>query len=538
MNEAEIRRRPALSEDVRADVCIVGSGIAGLTAAYLLSKSGLSTVVLESKTIAGGESSRTTAHIVTVHDDGWRHMEALHGVRGNRLCAESYRSAVAFMENTVSALRVDCGFERVNGYLFTPPEQSPSELDEELQAARRAGLSDVDWLDRAPLPDFNTGPALRFGGQAQFHPRRYYSALADAIEQQGGALYENSHAVEMRGGEDAAVTTADGRRVFCRDIIIATNVPVNDVVTMHTKLFPYRTYVVAGTVPKDSLEHGLYWDTAEPYHYARVFRPLEDPAAGSPAVDLLVVGGEDHKTGQQHDMQQRLGRLEDWTRERFPQVEQFHWRWSGQVAETVDGMPYIGRNPGDAQNVYIATGDSGTGMTHGTLAGMIISDLIRDEQNPWADFYSPSRSALRSISHYLRENLNVAAQYSEWVSNNRLSSSEEIPFGCGAVLRRGLSKMAVFRDGFGTEHRFSARCPHLGGVVSWNDMEKTWDCPCHGSRFDRFGNVIHGPATTGLRPWDETAVANQPIVVKEDGRPTSKRTAEPRDKASGRAEQR
>jgi nitrite reductase/ring-hydroxylating ferredoxin subunit len=263
---------------------------------------------------------------------------------------------------------------------------------------------------------------------------------------------------------------------------------------MHTKQFPYRSYVIAGPVPTGSVETALFWDTADPYHYVRLAREADH--------DLLIVGGEDHKTGQEDDGFDRNERLVSWTRERFPMMRQITYRWSGQVIETMDAVGFIGRNPGD-ENVWIVTGDSGMGMTHGTIASILLSDLIAGRENRWSRLYEPSRKSLRAVGELARENLNMAAQYASWVTGGDVKDESEIPRSSGAVMREGLKKVAVYRDETGRLHRCSATCPHLGAIVSWNSEERTWDCPAHGSRFDAMGHVLNGPANTDLARTDE-----------------------------------
>jgi Rieske Fe-S protein len=273
---------------------------------------------------------------------------------------------------------------------------------------------------------------------------------------------------------------------------VATNTPVNDVVTMHTKQAAYRSYVVAMRVPRGSVIRALYWDTEDPYHYVRLQSGDE--------TDLLIVGGEDHKTGQANDSGERFERLAAWTRARFPMAGEQVYAWSGQVMEPVDSLGFIGRNPGDDLNIYIATGDSGHGMTHGTIAGMLLTDLILKRANSWAELYDPSRFTLRAAGEFAHENANVAAQYTDLVTGGDLPSGDQVLPGTGAVVRRGLKKVATYRDNAGGLHEFSALCPHLGCVVAWNSTEKSWDCPCHGSRFDALGQVLNGPAVSGLSP--------------------------------------
>jgi glycine/D-amino acid oxidase-like deaminating enzyme/nitrite reductase/ring-hydroxylating ferredoxin subunit len=485
----------ALKQDVRAEVCVVGAGIAGLTTAYLLSREGRSVVILDDGPICGGNTERTTAHLSNALDDRYVEMERLHGERGARIAAASHTAAIDTIERIVREEQIDCDFERVDGYLFTPPRKSKKILDDELKAAHRAGLVDVERVARAPLDAFDTGGALRFPRQAQFHPLKYLNSLAEAIRRDGGLIFTGgaAHAEEIHGGTEARVTTSGGYTVFTDAVVVATNSPVNDRFEIHTKQAPYLTYVIGARIPKGSVPHALYWDTLDPYHYIRVQRAEDDQEH-----EILIIGGEDHKTGQEHDFARRYARLEKWARNRFSMMGEVEFRWSGEVFETIDGLAFIGRNPLDESNVYIATGDSGMGMTHGTIAGLLLTDLIMGRENEWADVYDPARKTISALGEFAKENLNVAAQFTDYVTPGEVDSEDEVKPGEGALLRSGLTKTAVYRDEDGIVHSMSAVCKHLGCIVNWNTNEKTWDCPCHGSRYDAVGRVINGPANSDL----------------------------------------
>jgi glycine/D-amino acid oxidase-like deaminating enzyme/nitrite reductase/ring-hydroxylating ferredoxin subunit len=500
----------ALAEDTRADVCVVGAGIAGMTTAYLLAREGQSVIVLDDGPVGAGMSGRTTAHLSNAIDDRYYEIERLHGEKGARLTAESHTAAIDRIERIVNEEGIDCDFERLDGYLFTGPHRSKKELDDELKAAHRAGLTAVERVRRAPLNSFDTGAALRFPRQGQFHPLKYLAGLARAIQKMGGRIYNGTHASVMEGGSPSArVETSDGATVRARAVVVATNTPVNDRFAIHTKQAPYLTYVIGARVPRGTVTKALYWDTLDPYHYVRIQSMSAEGEAsggeeGKRGYDVLIVGGEDHKTAQEHDAERRYTRLEKWARKRFPAMEEIEFRWSGQVMETIDGLAFIGRNPLDAPNVLIATGDSGMGMTHGTIAGMLLTDLIRGRENEWATLYDPSRLTLGAAGKFAKENLNVASQYLNLVTPSEVDSVEEIAPGEGAILRRGLLKVAAYRDESGVVHECSAVCRHLGCIVAWNSDEKTWDCPCHGSRYDRHGHVFNGPANTDLPPVEES----------------------------------
>ena len=498
--DEELESAP-LGENMHTDVCIVGAGIAGMTTAYLLTRAGKAVIVLDDGHIGGGMTERTTAHLCTAIDDRYFEIEYLHGEKGAMLAAESHAAAIDRIEAIGTEEGIACEFERLDGYLFVPPNDSKDVLEREVKAAHRAGLTDVAHVERAPIDGFDTGMCLRFPRQAQFHPMKYLAGLKRAIERNGGRIFTGTHAGKIEGGANALVETDSGFTVTADAIVIATNTPVNDIVTIHTKQYSYTTYVIGARIPRGSVARALYWDTADPYHYVRV---QSVSAKDEADYDLLIVGGEDHKSGQADDGDLRYANLEGWARERFPMIESIEMRWSGQVLEPVDRLAFIGRNPGDQHNVYIITGDSGMGMTHGTIGGILITELIVGGTCPWESLYDPSRITLRASLHYARENINVAMQYVEgYLSGGDVDSPEEIAPGEGAIVRRGIAKVAVYRDEDGIVHERSAVCPHLGGIVGWNTSEKTWDCPCHGSKFDCYGRVITGPANSDLESAKE-----------------------------------
>ena len=490
---------PQLTQPTDADVCVIGAGIAGVTTAYLLARERRSVVLLDAAGPGLGQTGVTTAHLSNVIDDGYTEMIRLHGVEGAQLACDSHRAAIARIESICAHEQIDADFQRVSGYLFLSSEHDASRLDEEFDAARQAGV-EVERLSRADVTGFESGPCLHFPRQAQFHPLKYLNGVLEAFKRAGGRLYGETRAVKVSGGTQAFVETADGTRIATRAVVVATNVPFNDLVAIHTKQAPYQTYAIAARLPAGSVTPALYWDTHDPYHYVRLQRLTNNELGGDnpEPVDLLIVGGEDHKSAQASDTERRFAALESWMHDRFPGAREVEFRWSGQVMETQDGLAFIGRNPMDAENVYVVTGDSGMGMTHGTIAGMLLSDAILGRPNPWSALYDPSRIRLGAAGDFLKENLNVAAQFTSYLTPGEVSSADEITPNTGAIMREGVSKLAVFRDETGEIHRMSAVCPHLGCIVGWNKAASTWDCPCHGSRFDPYGRVVNGPASTDL----------------------------------------
>jgi glycine/D-amino acid oxidase-like deaminating enzyme/nitrite reductase/ring-hydroxylating ferredoxin subunit len=518
-----------LTENVTADICVIGGGIAGVTAAYLLGREGRDVVLIDDGPVGGGMTGRTTAHLVNALDDRYYELEKMLGQEFSRLSAESHTAAIDRIEKIVDDENLDCDFARVDGYLFLPPGGSVTDLKHELDAVHRAGLREVERIEHIPVGKFTTDGVLRFPRQAQFHPLKYLNGLARVTTDRGGRIFTGTRVVKVEDGDHVRIETSKGHSISAEAAIVATNCPINDRLVIHSKQAPYATYVLTLRVTRE-VEQVLLWDTAEtaeeekqtvgpiPYHYLRFARDSEG--------DVLIVGAEDHKTGQASDFEARLAKLERWTRDHFPFVGEITDHWSGQVMEPVDGIAYIGRNPGD-KNVFVVTGDSGNGMTHGTIAGILITDLICGRENPWTKLYDPSRKTLQPkvVADYVAENANVVAQLRDYVTPGDKPGAEKIQSGEGAILREGAKKIAAYRDEEGILHKFSAVCPHLKCIVRWDGFEKTWDCPCHGSRFDALGRLLNGPAISDLEEeGSENEIAAPRPVVESQAELSDKRS--------------
>ncbi|HWF07608.1 MAG TPA: FAD-dependent oxidoreductase [Bryobacteraceae bacterium] len=489
-----MRAHASLADDLDTEICVVGAGIAGLMTAWSLLRQGRNVIVLEAGAVGGGETARTTAHLASALDDGFRHLARLFGADGARTAYESHAHAIDVIEALVTQEKIDCDFTRLDGYLFTPSSESSAleDLDHEYNAALQAGAI-VERLSHPPLDSLSAGQCLRFANQAQFHPLKFVAGLTDLIARLRGLIYTNTFVSRLIGGDRPYVQTQEGRIITARTIVITTNTPIGDNLVIHTRQAPHRTYVIGASVPWEAVPRALYWDTLDPYHYVRL-KSARTPENRNGS-DVLIIGGEDHRSGS-GDESDRFTCLEQWAAERFP-ISTVDFRWSGMVFEPSDSLGFIG--PDNAQkNVFIATGDSGHGITHGVIAGILLTDLIAGRTNSWAKLYDPSRVSLSSAPEYVKQNIDVAANLGRWLTPGEVSERAQIGRGSGAVLRDGLAKRAVYRDSTGALHEFSAVCPHLGCLVAWNNTESTWDCPCHGSRFDRDGQVIHGPATSDL----------------------------------------
>lgn len=487
--DVELPIFPVLEENADADVCIVGAGIAGMSVAYHLAKQGKSVIVVDQGQVGDGQTARTTAHLTWALDERFFELEKLFGKKGAKLALESHAAAIDTIENTIKDENIECDFERVNGYLFLGSNDKVDTLDKELSTIEKLGAK-VNKLDTAPA--FNSGPCLEFPKQAQFHILKYLEGLTSAFLRHGGRVFGDTHISKFKESAPSHVETADGKIIHAHSIVVATSTPINNRFYIHTKQAPYRTYVIGGTVKKGSIKKGLYWDTEDPYHYIRLQDHLTDPG-----LEWLIVGGEDHKTGQCDKIEERYQALEKWAKDIFPQLDKIEYHWSGQVFEPIDSLAFIGLNPGN-KHVYMATGDSGNGMTHGTIAGLLISDLILEKDNPWRHLYEPSRKTLMAAPRFIEESLNVAWQYRDWFTPGELHSIDTLPSNEGVILRESGKKVAVFKDEQNNVHVSSAVCPHLGACVRWNNSEKTWDCPCHGSQFSGCGKVLNGPSIKDL----------------------------------------
>ncbi len=495
MSEGPIAEVGPLTADAEADVAVIGSGIAGLSVAYELARQGRSVIVIDRGAIGGGMTARTTAHLASELDDYYHELIRVRGADEARRLHESQVAAINRIEAICRDEAIDCDFRRLDGYLIPSEAGGIDVLEREFEACRELGV-EVEWAERAPMPGLDSGRCLRFPNQGRFHPTRYLRGLVGAIGRHGGRLFADTVYVDHRRDDGwLVIETEAGPRLKAAAAVFATNSPVNNRVKLHTKQMPMRTYAIAGRVPRGSVPDALLWDTLEAYHYVRLQELGERE-------DWLIVGGEDHRTGDASDMDARIGALAEWTRRRYPGFGKVEFSWSGQVMEPIDFMPFSGRNPGE-ENVFVHTGDSGQGITNGVAGALTIAPLILGQDSRFAEIFDPGRKSLTSVpslAEFAEGQAGVLKNMAEHLGPGEIASANDLAPGQGGILRRGARKVAVYRDGDGTVSERSAVCTHAGCVVHWNDFEKCWDCPCHGSQFAPHGEVLNGPA---VRPLGE-----------------------------------
>jgi len=492
MDSAPLPSLPRLERDQKVDVVVVGAGIVGLTTAYLLTKGGRSVAVLEREDAVERDTAHTSAHLSMVTDAWLSELVERFGRDHAQAAWDAGLAAIAQIDAIVRDEEIACNFAWVPGYLHRPLD-APGQTDAKTfrdEAALAADLGfDAAFIEDVP---FVGGPGILFEDQARFHPRRYLAGVMNAFLAAGGHIYRRSAAEEF--SDEPRSVKANGHTITCGDIVLAThtplmgNTPTASAALLQTKLFLYSTYVIGGRVKKGQVPDALFWDTADPYHYLRI-EPHRD-------FDFVIFGGEDHKTGQADDTTACYERLERTLIKMVPGIDSTH-RWSGQVIETPDGLPYIGDT---APHQFAATGFSGNGLTFGTLSAMMAADQIAGRDNPWRELFDTGRTKiLGGAWNYVREN----KDYPYYMIRDRFAGAEArslraIKRGEGKILKRNGEQVAASRNRDGSVTMVSAACTHMGCVVDWNEAERTWDCPCHGSRFQPDGAVIGGPAESPL----------------------------------------
>jgi glycine/D-amino acid oxidase-like deaminating enzyme/nitrite reductase/ring-hydroxylating ferredoxin subunit len=502
IDSATLPRFPKISTDVKVDVVIVGGGIMGITAAYLLKQAGKTVALLERSRLASVDTGHTTAHLTAVTDLRLQDIAKTFGQEAARATWDAGAAAIDQIVTNIRGLGIECDFRWVPGYLHAPLDEESSdgdlkELRREAELANELGIG-ATYLPSVPFFD---RPGVKFSQQALFHPRKYLAALAKAIPGDGSHIFESSEVEAIE--DEPLVVKAGGCKVRGEYLVLATHTPLTGntsalrAMLFQTKLALYSTYAIGVKIPANIVPSGLFWDTAEPYHYLRV-----EPKRG---YDYAIFGGEDHKTGQETDTTEVFRRLERDFGKYVVDGEVDH-RWSGQVIETNDGLPFIGET---AERQFTATGFAGNGMTFGTLSAMMAVDAVHQRKNPWQELFEVHRAKLLGGTwSYLKENKDYPYYLlRDWLGGAEAESLAAVKKGEGKILRLEGKKVAAYRDQDGEVSLCSPVCTHLKCIVGWNDAEKTWDCPCHGSRFKPTGEVISGPAE---EPLEKLSVRPRP----------------------------
>ena len=477
---------PKLNENLDTEVVVIGGGITGLSTASKLTEAGRKVILLEASRIGNGTTGFSSCHLTTDIDEEYRNIASDFDEETMKLVADSRKAGIDFIEEFSKSKNIPCDFQRVPGYWYTEMVEDISKLKEEYEFASQAGL-DVSLTEEMELP-FGVKKALRFENQAQFNAQKYLDGMAAYLRAKGCQIYENSLVNHVEEKDDYFWVRTSSATVKAKNLVMATHIPIffNLLQTMNA---PYRSYMLAVKLKTGDYPHGLFWDTAEPYHYLRAYETGENK--------YLVVGGEDHKTGHEENSEKCFDALEKYVRDRFD-VDEISYRWSAQYYEPVDGLPYIGRSP-FSKKAYLATGFSGDGLVYGTVAGMIIADLICGKENKWHPVFDSTRfTPSASAFDFIKENSDVVKHFV--IDRIKADTEElsEVKEGEGKIVKVDGHKIAAARDESGQLHVCSPVCPHMGCFVKWNNSEKSWDCPCHGSRFSLKGEVIYGPAVKAL----------------------------------------
>jgi glycine/D-amino acid oxidase-like deaminating enzyme/nitrite reductase/ring-hydroxylating ferredoxin subunit len=483
---------PILPENLTVDVAIIGAGIVGITAATLLKKAGKTVAVIDSQEIVKGTSGHTTAKVTALHQLIYAELIQKFDVETARIYAEANQAAVEQVAKLVAEEQIDCDFSRCNAYTFARYSEDVDKIRAEINAAQTIGLP-ASFVTETELP-FPVAGAIELPNQVRFHARKYLLNLAYKIPGNGSYVFENTR-VKTVNSSDPYEVESDRGVIKAGNVIVATNLPILDQGLFFAKTYPQRSYLIGARIDPAQAPNNMYIGAGKDTHSVRS-TPLNDGGM------LLLVGGEGHKVGEKTNTEECYKRLENYAKTQF-KIDSVDYRWSSQDMVSMDKLPYIGQLTPTSDRLYVATGFSLWGMSKGTLSGMILADLIVGNTNPWAKTFAATRATPFISQSSIKENFDVATH---WLGDRfkglQNNSFDKVSSGEGKLLTINNKKVAAYRDDTGNVHAVSAVCPHLGCVVSWNSGEKSWDCPCHGSRFSCDGKLLRGPAVKDLNVYD------------------------------------
>jgi glycine/D-amino acid oxidase-like deaminating enzyme/nitrite reductase/ring-hydroxylating ferredoxin subunit len=481
------------SSNITVDVAVVGGGIAGLTAAFLLKRAGKTVVLLEADQIATGTSGHTTAKLTSLHQVIYADLIKEVGEEKARLYGQSNQAAVEQVATWVTEENIDCDFSRQSAYSYAETNDQLDQIKAEVEAALKLGLP-ASFVQETTLPFPITG-AIKFDHQAQFHVRKYLLHLAKQIAGDGSYVFEHTRVETVEEGAPCQVITKQGV-IHASDVIVTTNLPILNQGLFFAKAYAKRSYIIGAKIDPARAPQGMFIGVGQGYHSIRT-----TPHQGGL---LLMIGGEGHKVGAVTNTEENYQKLETFARERFG-INAIDYRWSTQDYVSFDKIPYIGKLTPFSEHVFVATGFSLWGMSNGTLSGMILADAILGIENPWADLYDATRATPFLKPESLKENVSVGIHWIGDRLKGLQSSTQQLAAGEAKVLTVDGKKVAAYRDEDGQIHTVSAVCTHLGCIVNWNSAERSWDCPCHGARFNCDGKVLHAPAIQDLESYSESS---------------------------------
>ncbi|NLN32463.1 MAG: FAD-dependent oxidoreductase [Flavobacteriaceae bacterium] len=470
------------------DVVIAGAGISGLSCAIRLQKSGMKCLLLEAENIGFGTTGGTTAHLNTFFDASYDEVIRDFGLENAKIFSRSGPAAIEFIQSMISEFGIDCDFETKEAYLFATDPNQLGALNKLKEAGNEVGIP-FEYTQMTPFP-IPFLKAVRVNGQAEFHPLLYLRGLRKAFQQLGGEYIRKCRVMDYKSEADELIISTSLGEVKTRNLIYATHTPPG-VNLLHFRNIPWRSYVMAVELKDGNYPQALGYDLEEIYHYYRTHE--------REGKKYLIVGGKDHKTGIKIRTEDCFAQLETHIRTYF-EVKKVVYKWSSQYFEPVDGLPYIGRIPGGPDNVFVCTGYNGNGMIFGTMAGIVIPDLILGKSNSYENLFNPRRvKPIAGFKKFISHNTTaVGYWFKNQLSLSDAEKLEKLPVNCGEIVEIDKSSYAVFKELNGECYILENNCSHAGCSVEWNESEMTWDCPCHGSRFGVKGNVLTAPAVKPL----------------------------------------